>query len=66
MPERVGEGDQPSQAVRAATIVTSEPGLVDMELPGWEPAEAGVFGVSDPVLDAGVGTVAGFQEAAAQ
>ena len=39
-----------------------QPGLVDRELAGREPAEAGVFGVPDPVLDAGVGAVPGFEE----
>ncbi len=34
-----------------------QPGLVDVELPGGEPAQAGGFGVSDPVFDPGVGSV---------
>jgi hypothetical protein len=37
------------------------PGLVDRELAGREPARAGVFGATDPVLDAGVGAVAGLK-----
>ena len=39
-----------------------QPGLVDGVLPGREPAQAGVFGGLDPVLDPGVGPVPGFQE----
>ena len=39
-----------------------DPDLVDRVLPGREPAQAGVLGDPDAVLDAGVGTVPGFQE----
>ena len=39
------------------------PGLVDRELAGGEPAQAGVFGVPDSVFDAGVGAVPGLKEA---
>jgi len=35
--------------------------LVDRELPRREPAQAGVFGAADPVLDLGMGAVAGFE-----
>lgn len=38
------------------------PGLVDRELSGRESSKAAVFGVAVAVLDAGVGTVAGFEE----
>ena len=39
-----------------------DPHLVDVELPGREPAEAGVLGDPDAVLDPGVGPVPGLQE----
>ena len=39
-----------------------DPDLVDRELPRWEPAQAGVFGDPDAVLDPGVGAVPGLQE----
>lgn len=43
-------------------VVMSWGGLVDGELPRREPAQSGVFGVPDAVLDPGVGTVSGFEE----
>ena len=48
-----------SQATRSAAIavVTSQ-----AEFSGGESAQAAVFGVADAVLDAGVGSVAGFQK----
>lgn len=39
-----------------------EPGLVHVELSGGEPSQAGVLGVPDAVLDAGVGPVTCFEE----
>ena len=39
-----------------------QPGLVDGEQAGGEPAEAAVFAGADAVFYAGVGAVAGFQE----
>jgi len=39
-----------------------QPGLVDRELPGWEATQAAVLGVSDSVLDPGVGPVPGLEE----
>lgn len=39
-----------------------QPGLVDREVSGREPAEAGVLAAADAVLDAGVCPVAGLQE----
>jgi len=39
-----------------------EPGGVDRESPGWEPAEAGGFAGADAVLDLGVAAVPDFQE----
>ena len=39
-----------------------EVGDVDGEHAGREPAEAGVLAASDPVLDAGVAAVPGFQK----
>src|SRR4029450_12705150 len=38
-----------------------EPGGVDREHPGREPADAGVLCAADPVLDSGVGAVPGLQ-----
>ena len=39
-----------------------QPRLVDLELAGGEPAQAGVLGGLDAVLDAGMGAVPGLQE----
>ena len=38
-----------------------EPGGVDLEVAGGEPAVAGVLAAADPVLDPGMGAVPGFQ-----
>ena len=70
-PERLGlgggevtvEGQQPQPGGQIGSHGDYlQPGLVDGVLPRWEPAEAGVFGGLDPVLDPGVGPVSGFQE----
>ena len=39
-----------------------QPGLVDAELPRREPAQAGVLGVTDPVLNPGMGPMPGLKE----
>ena len=59
-PQGLGEGEetQPGGQVRGEGD-DLQPGLVDGELPGREPAEAGVLGVPDPVLHPGVGAVPG-------
>ena len=51
---RAGQQAQPGGRVRGHGH-SSAPGPVDLVLAGREPAEAGVFGVTDRVLDAGVG-----------
>jgi len=70
-PERLGlgggevtvEGQQPQPGGQIGSHGDYlQPGLVDGVLPQWEPAQAGVFGGLDPVLDPGVGPVSGFQE----
>ena len=61
--EGVGEGEQAQPGGQVGGDRDDlEPGLVDGELAGREPAQPGVFGVPDPVLDAGVGAVPGFEE----
>ena len=50
------------QASRSMPVrASSQPGGVDREDAGREPAEAGVLAAADAVLDAGVGAVAGLQ-----
>jgi hypothetical protein len=52
----LGPGDEVDRDQRA-----DQPRLVDRELPGGEPAHAGVLAGADAVFDAGVAAVAGIQ-----
>src|SRR4051794_11662676 len=58
---RSGEESGPGGQV-GGDLGEHQPGLLDRELSRWEAPEPGVFGVPDPVLDPGVGTVPGFEE----